>query len=287
MGKLYKGLNEFQGCASSIPTKYQTIIISNEEKKGFSSQSKRFQDHLAGRVPHSFQRLSPGPDAYNLQTSLLYKHDFNRGESRMFRLPVAVKTEKPKNENPAPNQYDVSYSGVDKNSTVSAQSAFRSKTRRSASVSDNFKGPSPCHYNVSDASLQKMPQVPYSCFKSTTSRIQSPVRNNIPGPGTYNPHQPPEPVKRTVLPRRHYLGLSAPPLIPTKDPPFPGPGHYDIVNYNRPVKHLVSSAAFLSGTSRWIQDVKGQDMPGPGFYEPMVLSKTSFLYNPAKMWIPA
>ncbi len=117
--------------------------------------------------------------------------------------------------------------------------------------------------------------------------------------------------------KRHYLGLSAPPLIPTKDPPFPGPGQYDIVNYSRPVKHLVSSAAFLSGTSRWIQDVKGQDIPGPGntyiiftsfkhktsvvvvcrvltfnflllgFYEPMVLSKTSFLYNPAKMWIPA
>lgn len=320
MGKLYKGLNEFQGCASSIPTKYQTIIISNEEKKGFSSQSKRFQDHLnenpgpgsyishapaegyspsfskrgtgsfaskAGRVPRSFQRLSPGPDAYNLQTSLFYKHDFNRGESRMFRLPVAVKTEKPKNENPAPNLYDVSYSAVDKKSTVSAQSAFRSKTRRSASVSDSFKGPSPCHYNVSDVLLQKTPQVPYSCFKSTTSRIQPPVRNNIPGPGTYSPYQPPEPVKRTILPRRHYLGLSAPPLIPTKDPPYPGPGHYDIVNYNCPVKHLVSSAAFLSGTSRWIQDVKGQDIPGPGFYEPMVLSKTSFLYNPAKMWLPA
>ncbi len=61
----------------------------------------------------------------------------------------------------------------------------------------------PCsegHYSVSDVLLQKTPQVPYSCFKSTTSRIQPPVRNNIPGPGTYNPYQPPEPVKRTVLP---------------------------------------------------------------------------------------
>lgn len=64
--------------------------------------------------------------------------------------------------------------------------------------------------------------------------------------------------------RRHYLGLSAPPLIPAKDPPFPGPGHYDIVNNNPPAKHLVSSAAFLSGTSRWIQEDKGQDIPGPG-----------------------
>uniref|UniRef100_A0A8C1DH81 Sperm-tail PG-rich repeat containing 1 n=1 Tax=Cyprinus carpio carpio TaxID=630221 RepID=A0A8C1DH81_CYPCA len=266
MGKLHKGLNEFQGCASSISTKYQTIIISKEEKKGFSSQSKRFQDHLnpgpgsyisrapaegcspsfskrgtgsfaskAGHVARSFQRLSPGPDAYNLQTSLLHKHEFNRGESRMFRLPVAV-----------------SYSAVDKNSTVSAQSAFCSKTRRSASVSDIFKGPSPylqCkllkHFSNSEVSLLNLCR------------------------------------------RRHYLVLSAPPLIPTKDPPFPGPGHYNIGNLNPSAKHLVSSAAFLSGTSRWIQDVKGQDIPAPGFYEPTVLSKISFLYNPAKIWIPA
>lgn len=61
----------------------------------------------------------------------------------------------------------------------------------------------PCsegHYKVSDALVQKTPLVPVSCFKSTTARIQPPVRNNIPGPGTYNPYQPPEPVKRTVLP---------------------------------------------------------------------------------------
>nr|A5WUY6.1 RecName: Full=O(6)-methylguanine-induced apoptosis 2; Short=MAPO2; AltName: Full=Sperm-tail PG-rich repeat-containing protein 1 [Danio rerio] len=320
MGKLHRGLAEFNGCASSIPPKYQTVIISNEEKKGFSSQSRRFEEYLnespgpgsylshspaegcspsfskrgtgsfaskGGRVPRSFQRLSPGPDAYNLQMSLLHKHDFNRGESRIFRLPYALKKEKPNNENPAPNQYDVSYRAVDKNSTISGESAFRSKTRRSAVVSDKFKGPSPCHYKVSDVLVQKSPQALVSCFKSKTARIQSPVRNNIPGPGTYNPHQPPEPVKRTVLPRRYYLGLSAPPLIPEKVPPFPGPGHYDIVNYNRPVKHMVSSAAFLSGTNRHMQEVKGQDIPGPGFYEPTVLSKTSFLYNPAKLWIPA
>jgi len=56
------------------------------------------------------------------------------------------------------------------------------------------------HYKVSEVLVQKTPLVPISCFKSTTARIQSPVRNNIPGPGTYNPYQPPEPVKRTVLP---------------------------------------------------------------------------------------
>uniref|UniRef100_A0A8C2KM91 Sperm-tail PG-rich repeat containing 1 n=1 Tax=Cyprinus carpio TaxID=7962 RepID=A0A8C2KM91_CYPCA len=212
-------LNENPGPGSYIsraPAEGCSPSFSKRETGSFASK--------AGRVPRSFQRLSPGPDAYNLQTSLLHKHEFNRGESRMFRLPVAV-------------------SAVDKNSTVSAQSAFCSKTRRSASVSDIFKGPSPCdNYEVSLLNLCR---------------------------------------------RRHYLVLSAPPLIPTKDPPFPGPGHYNIGNLNPSAKHLVSSAAFLSGTSRWIQDVKGQDIPGPGFYEPTVLSKISFLYNPAKIWIPA
>ncbi|XP_051526986.1 O(6)-methylguanine-induced apoptosis 2 [Myxocyprinus asiaticus] len=318
MGKELKVLNECQ--VSSIPTKFKTVVISNEEKKGFSSQSKRFQEHLnenpgpgsyishisaesgspsfskrgtgsfaskAGRVPQNFQRGNPGPDSYNLQTSLLQKHNFNRGESRTFRLPIAVKRETPKNKNPAPNQYDVSYAGVDRSSTVSAQCVFLSKTTRTASFSNKFKGPSPCHYKVSEVLVQKAPQVPFSCFKSTTARIQAQMKNEIPGPGTYSPYETPEPVKRTILPRRHYLGLSAPPLIPAKAPPFPGPGHYDIVNYNGPVKHLVSSAAFLSGTSRCIQDTKGQEIPGPGFYEPTTLSKTSFLYNPARNWIPA
>ncbi|TRY85949.1 hypothetical protein DNTS_032714 [Danionella cerebrum] len=311
---LTKGLNE--RCSSTIPSKYQTVIISNEEKKGFCSQSKRFLEHLnenpgpgsylshascegcspsfskrgtgcfaskTGRAPRSFQRPSPGPDSYNLQTSLLHKHDFNRGESRIFRLPYAVMKEKPTNENPAPNQYKAA---VDKNSTVSAESAFRSRTTRSVILLNKFKGPSPCHYQVSDVLVQKTPQT-VSCFKSTTARIQAPLRNNIPGPGSYNPHHPPEPVRRTTLPRKHYLGLSAPPLIPSKDPPFPGPGHYDVENLNRDVKVPVSSAVFLSVTSRWMQEHKGQEMPGPGFYEPPVFAKTSFLYNPAKLWIPA
>lgn len=61
----------------------------------------------AGRLPRNFRRGNPGPDAYNLQTSLLQQHDFNRGESRTFRLPIAVKRETPKIQNPAPNQYNV------------------------------------------------------------------------------------------------------------------------------------------------------------------------------------
>ncbi|XP_065141209.1 O(6)-methylguanine-induced apoptosis 2 [Paramisgurnus dabryanus] len=320
MGKLLKGREISEGCASSIPTKYQTVIINNEKKKGFSSQSKRFQEHTienpgpgsyyshittetcspsfskrgtgsfaskAARVPRSLKRENPGPDAYNLQTSFLHQYDFNRGESRTFRLPIAVKRETPKIQNPAPNQYHVSYTSVDRDTTVSARCAFLSKTKRSPSLPNNCKGPSPCHYNVNDVLVQTSPKVPFSCFKSTTARVQPPTRNDNPGPGTYRPYQTPEPVKRTVLPRRCYLGLSAPPLIPAKDPPLPGPGHYDVVKYHGPVKYPVSSAVFLSGTHRCLQESTEEELPGPGYYEPKVLSKTSFLYNPAKNWIPA
>ncbi|XP_036432725.1 O(6)-methylguanine-induced apoptosis 2 isoform X2 [Colossoma macropomum] len=181
----------------------------------------------------------------------------------------------------------VTYSGVEVNSIVSAKSSFLSKSRRNAVFTPVLRGPSPCHYSVKDAVIQKTPKVPFSCFKSTSARIQPLVSSEVPGPGAYSPYQSPEPVRRTILPRRHYLGISAPALIPPKDPPLPGPGQYNIVNYDGPPKHLMASAAFVSGTSRWTQETRGQGVPGPGSYEPNVPTKHSFLYNHAHTWIPA
>lgn len=31
---------------ASIPTKYQTIVLDNSDKKGFNSQARRFNDNL-------------------------------------------------------------------------------------------------------------------------------------------------------------------------------------------------------------------------------------------------
>lgn len=53
------------------------------------------------------QRGIPGPNAYNIQSPFISKHDFNVGVSRVFRLPVAVQLDGPKHKTPAPNQYDV------------------------------------------------------------------------------------------------------------------------------------------------------------------------------------
>ncbi|XP_031441775.1 O(6)-methylguanine-induced apoptosis 2 isoform X2 [Clupea harengus] len=325
MRKLHRGSRDCRkplGCTSSIPVKYQTVVISNEEKKGFYSQSKRFplEDSLnanpgpgaylshtpaefnspsfskrgtggfasqALRVSWNLQRGIPGPNAYNLQSSLLPKHTFLRGSTGNFRLPIAVRTDSVSKRTPAPNHYNVSYNGTEKNATTSAKSAFLSKTSRDVVNLSCLKGPSPCHYNVKDSITQKEPQVPYSSFKSNMARNPLAQKREGPGPGSYNPYQIPEMVRRTLLPRRHYLGLSAPALKPPENPPLPGPGQYEIVDYAGPPKHFMSSAVFVSGTSRWVQDPRGQDAPGPGFYDPAITSKRSFLLNYGKIWIPA
>ncbi|XP_008299745.1 O(6)-methylguanine-induced apoptosis 2 [Stegastes partitus] len=142
MGHMYRGSNKTarQIVSPSIPSKYQAVVIINEEKKGFSSQTKRFPSlyclnetpgpgsydcissaevsspsfskkgtsgFVASKAARSLQRRIPGPNVYNLQSSLIKNNDFNTGVSRVFRLPVVVQPDGPKHTTPAPNQYDV------------------------------------------------------------------------------------------------------------------------------------------------------------------------------------
>ncbi|XP_051246484.1 O(6)-methylguanine-induced apoptosis 2 isoform X1 [Dicentrarchus labrax] len=326
MGNLYRGSNKTDkilGCTvpSSIPTKYQTVVITNQEKKGFSSQAKRFPSQVhqnqnpgpgsydcsssaevkhpsfsqkgttgfvaskAARVSDNPLRGVPGPNAYNLPSSLIDRYDFNVGASRVFRLPVAVQPDGPKHNTPAPNQYDVSCGSRERFSPVVGTSTFLSKTGR-----DTFyrhrNAPSPCHYEVNDNTIQHGSKAVLSPFKSKTQRIPDPVDNRVPGPGAYNPHQTPAPVKRTILPRGHYLAISAPPLIVPKDPPLPGPGQYDIGNYNGPSKRPMPTSAFASRTERVPPKSRADMRPGPGFYNPLILPKQSFFYNDSRVWIP-
>ena len=57
--------------SSSIPSKYQTIVVDNSERKGFLSRAKRFQG--LGAVVRKFATLS-----YSIMCSVgsrLYKDD--------------------------------------------------------------------------------------------------------------------------------------------------------------------------------------------------------------------
>ncbi|XP_018540144.1 O(6)-methylguanine-induced apoptosis 2 isoform X2 [Lates calcarifer] len=322
MGNMYRGFNKNKiSAAPSIPTKYQRVVITNQDKKGFSCQAKRFPSQfclndnpgpgsygcissaevkspsfskkgttgfVASKAARSYsdpQRATPGPNVYNIQSSFINKHDFNTGVSRVFRLPVAVQLDGPKHKTPAPNQYDVSCVSRERISAVVGTSAFLSKTGRD-SFCPNKNVPSPCHYDVNSHLIQHSSKTVMSPFRSKTQRIPAPVNNHVPGPGAYSPHQAPAPVKRTILPRGYYLAISAPPLIVPKDPPLPGPGQYDIGSYDGASKHPMPTAAFASRTERLPQCSRAEMRPGPGFYDPQILSKQSFFYNDSRVWIP-
>ncbi|XP_070841470.1 O(6)-methylguanine-induced apoptosis 2 [Chaetodon trifascialis] len=307
--------------SSSVTTKYQRATTRNHEKKGFSSQAQRFPSQVclnenpgpgsygctssveitspsfskkgttgfvaskASRATRNPQRGTPGPNAYNLQSSLRDKYDFNTGVSRVFRLPVAVQLDGPKHETPAPNQYDVRCGSRQRLSSVVGTSAFLSKSGR-GSFYPSRNVPSPCHYEVNDSVTKHGCKAVLSPFKSKTQRIPAPVDQHVPGPGAYSPHQTPALVKRTILPRGYYLAISAPPLMVPKDPPLPGPGQYDIGNDNRRSKHHMPTAAFASRTLRIPQNSQADMRPGPGFYDPLILPKRSFFYNDSRVWVP-
>ncbi|XP_075709324.1 O(6)-methylguanine-induced apoptosis 2 [Rhinoderma darwinii] len=308
--------------SSSIPTKYRTVFIAESEKKGFNSRSLRFSYSLnqnetpgpgsynvgkgpnsdsvslstkgTGGFPSRVSRSSriravrtPAPNSYYIPGSLFSKKDFNKSNSSMFHQPIAIKMEDTKHQTPAPNHYDVSIHFCHTNNKESAHSAFVSGTERGAIQLKTLKGPSPCHYTINDSLVKESPTVLVSCFKSKTSRDVLNMTSNFPGPTSYDPYGPPEIRKKTVFPKKHYLCFSAPALPMPKTPIVPGPGHYDLVDYEGPPKHYISSAAFVSNTSRWAGDVSAVDIPGPGAYRPEVPGKQSFLYNSDKKWVPA
>ncbi|CAI5691219.1 O(6)-methylguanine-induced apoptosis 2 isoform X1 [Oreochromis niloticus] len=270
-------------------------MTTHQEKKGFSTQANRFASQISlsespgpgtydcftstevnspsfskrgttgffpSKVDRRPQRPTPGPNAYNLQSSFINKYDFNTGASRVFRLPIAVQMDGPKHITPAPNQYDVSCVRRVSISSVVGTAPFLSRTTRD-SFCPNKNVPSPGHYEVNSSLIQHGSKAVSSPFRSKTHRILPPADHRVPGPGAYNPHQAPTPVKKTILPRRYFLAIAAPPQTVPKDPPLPGPGHYDIGQYDRPSKQSIPTAAFASRTQRIPQKPMADKIPGP------------------------
>lgn len=87
--------------------------------------------------------------------------------------------------------------------------------------------------------------------------------------------------------RRHYLAISAPAVPPAADPPFPGPGAYELRDFKEPEKKYMSTAAFVSNTSRWTIDTTvAAQLPGPASYTPYSgPPKQSFNFNFERKWI--
>ncbi|XP_062512231.1 O(6)-methylguanine-induced apoptosis 2-like [Corticium candelabrum] len=319
-GKVFKGQRSKPSANNcTIPSRYQTIVYENTEKKGFTTKAPRFDDYLnvnenpgpgSYRVPKEamkqkdesslsrrgtgsfaskgrrFPRLKTqhglAPGTYNV-CSLVHP-DYNKaGVTRNFHQPVAVAHEKP-DFGPAPNTYNVDKPHT-MGHTVGACAAFKSRTTRNSVDIPQVAYPSPCHYIINDELMHRSPCNQTTSFKSTTTReVFSPVPEK-PGPGAYNPFAVTHHTCRKPLPRKHYLCLSAPAMPLPIPPPAPGPGHYDVVDYEGPPKQFIGGAVFRSTTSRWNAEMKKDVIPGPGKYRPSNLGKQSFIFNTAGRWL--
>lgn len=81
-----------------------------------------------------------------------------------------------------------------------------------------------------------------------------------------------------VFSRKHYLCISAPAIPLPPQPPTPGPGQYDLVDYMGPGKEYSSSSVFKSTTNRWTFK-KSNNGPGPGLNLDLLFIKYSFTLN--------
>ncbi|ELW47621.1 hypothetical protein TREES_T100021869 [Tupaia chinensis] len=211
----------------------------------------------------------PAANAYTIPSAFNSKKDFSNSCSSMFQLPSFTKVLK--FETPAPNRYNASVSCCKQKNNVCARAGFTSKTQRGLfTVAD--KGPAPGYYNVNESLVKQSPKALMSCFKSKTDRGLK-LTSTGPGPGYYDPNEPIKVPKKTLFPPGEASGVRR-------------PGQYEVVDYAGPPKRLISSAAFVSSTSRWTVASSQPGLPGPATYKPELPGKQSFLYNEDNKWIP-
>ncbi|XP_010632136.1 O(6)-methylguanine-induced apoptosis 2 isoform X2 [Fukomys damarensis] len=314
--KVKKGFTAAYPTQPSIPFKHQATRITESEKKGFNSQAKRFyhkKNDVPGpgsynivhrspvfcsvslsrkgtcTFPSTSARLDtiiskyPAANAYTIPSDFASKKDFSNSCSSMFQLPICVKALK--SETPAPNHYNASISCCQQQNNVSARAGFMSKTQRGLFAAAD-SGPAPGHSDVNESLVKQSPKILMSCFKSKTGRGLK-LTSTGPGPGYYNPNDHIKVSKKSVIPKNPVLNFSAQPSLPLPPkPPLPGPGQYEIVDYAGPAKHFISSASFVSNTSRWIMAPSQPGLPGPATYKPERPGKQSFHYNEDNIWVP-
>ncbi len=147
----------------------ENLKKTSDSKKGygnFASSTSRSEIKLN-------PQLTPGAGTYDTQNTVINKKkDFSSGFSASFQKPIAQKVEK-ENEIPAPNSYDWTNAKkvLFKSNNVTADSAFKSKTKREFISLEKVKDlPAPNLYNVNDEQLYGASKIPYSSFKSTSQR---------------------------------------------------------------------------------------------------------------------
>ncbi|OWF47410.1 O(6)-methylguanine-induced apoptosis 2 [Mizuhopecten yessoensis] len=235
-GHLHKG-HGIVAATASIPSKYQTIVTDNADKRGFLSKAKRFKYDAfiteapgpGGYVGHvkmdnnstSFSKKgtgsfaskskkglkyqltsAPGPGIYGLPSMLRTQRDYNQATcTSAFHKPIAQTSNKTE-VRPGPNQYDILKVKYGKANNVTANAGFKSQTKREViKLDDQARNPAPGHYDVKDDLLHDSAKVPLSSFKSKTKRQMHAEPAPVPGPGAYRPGEEVDPAKKQLFPK--------------------------------------------------------------------------------------
>ena len=114
-----------------------------------------------------------GPGSHNPQP-VENRVDFNRaGASSNFQKPIAVKPDDKSDHShsfPAPNAYNLSDVQTGKKNLITAEAAFKSKTKRDTMSLHAASNPAPCQYTVQDQLMHQSASPHQSVFKSKTIR---------------------------------------------------------------------------------------------------------------------
>lgn len=114
-----------------------------------------------------------GPGSHNPQP-VENRIDFNRaGASSNFQKPIAVKPatdDKSDQSIPAPNAYNLSSVHIGKKNLITAEAAFKSKTKRDVTSLHTVDNPAPCQYTIQDQLMHHTASPHQSVFKSKTIR---------------------------------------------------------------------------------------------------------------------
>ncbi|XP_063715553.1 O(6)-methylguanine-induced apoptosis 2-like [Symsagittifera roscoffensis] len=247
----------------SIPSQFQTVVIDNSERQGFTSRAKRFDEYR-------YVTEAPGPGAYSsIDRSMICKsasaskkgsgtfasksrrknlfgvdpgrpgpgyyetskrefistsNDFNRAPyTATFATPIAQPTEK-KVVAPPPNAYEIKRS-ITSNSGAGA--AFKSTTKRSSSfLTPGMQVPAPNQYDANTNYILPRAPEPVASFKSGTKRefATSKAAASVPGPGSYEPYEKPDLSDiKRVQMPKRHYLCISAPAMPVPKPP-PPPG---------------------------------------------------------------
>ena len=273
------------------------------------NKNKSISEYQGSQESIRFQ--TPGPNSYNVAKPMSMRKDHHRANSSSFQ---SVRTNRSKFNTPGPNAYQPKRP---KQQSISSCFKSTSQARAVLGQQKNQRVPSPTHYLIK-SNLDVNPRAPTSCFLSTTGRSEisyktakgafyqdtNATTNNTPGPGSYGniskwgkeynernseKWSSSNQFNSNAKKRGHYLAISAPaiPLPPSKS--LPGPGEYELVDYNGPRREARGSSMFSSNTDRWHRDKRyayiSKGLPGPADYNPKGIDKQSFIFNYGRRFI--